>query len=767
LTLLVFALAIPVFLTIAISYADLLRDRRAAELEGSARTATNGASILAAFLRDLDGTTFATANLLAVAPLPLDQPTRGPYLASLMQRYPELRAFFITDPSGKVVASGNGEGIGVDLSTRSYIQALKSGADKVWSGSIVGLQSGDITVAFARTIGGGSVPVKGYLVCAFYPEKVMTRLKPVLPPAAQLIVIDERARVVYDSSATQPATTEIDVSNAFGVKEALAGDPVEIDGVATPVGSEARFGAIVPVATVGWALSVTRPAASLQSVIYGPLLGDTIAVLAALAVAAFIATLLANRLALPLRELSTVASSIARGERPVIPAASGGIEVEQLSAAMRTMQAAVAKREDEMRLLAAAGELLSGSLDYEEVLQRAARVAIPVFADWVVVDIVEDGRISRAAVAVADPARAERARRLRDRYPPSQPDPARRGEASRGPVARAIATRDPVLVREVTPEFLRSSARDDEELALYNALGPRSSMTQPLHIGDRVIGAVTFITSESGRRYDDADLDLGRQLARRMALSIENARLYYEVQQSLKTRDDFLAAVAHELKTPLTIISASTQLLQRRSGNGEADPSTTRIRGAVSRMTAFIEELLELVRRQADPTLELRRAPTDLVQVVRDVVANVGQVGHGQDVIVEAAEPVVGEWDGSRLERAVANLISNAIKYNRQDGRVWIRVATRHTPSGDIAECAVTDEGIGIPEADLPRIFERFTRGANVAGRVAGSGVGLAIVRQVVEQHGGDVVVTSVEGEGSTFTIRLPLAPDAATVAAG
>ncbi|TMC31833.1 MAG: ATP-binding protein, partial [Chloroflexi bacterium] len=129
--------------------------------------------------------------------------------------------------------------------------------------------------------------------------------------------------------------------------------------------------------------------------------------------------------------------------------------------------------------------------------------------------------------------------------------------------------------------------------------------------------------------------------------------------------------------------------------------------------------------------------------------------------------PVVGEWDAARLERAVANLVSNAIKYNRQNGRVWIRVGTRHTPSGDVAECAVADEGIGIPEADLARIFERFTRGANVTGRVAGSGVGLAIVRQVVEQHGGEVTVTSTEGKGSTFTIRLPLAPNAVAVAAG
>src|ERR671937_598995 len=248
-------------------------------------------------------------------------------------------------------------------------------------------------------------------------------------------------------------------------------------------------------------------------------------------------------------------------------------------------------------------------------------------------------------VAPAAPAREERARHLR----------------APGPILPAIETREPVVMHEVTAELLRGVARDSEELAVYNSLAPRSFMPLPLLIGDRVVGAVTFITAESGRRYGDADLDLARQLARRMALSIENARLYYEVQQSLKTRDDFLSAVAHELKTPLTVISASTQLLQRH--RGDSDASTTRIRGAVTRMTSFLVELLELVRRQADPTLALHRAPTDLVEVVRSVVADVRAVGHGQQVIVQADGPVVGEWDAARLEHAVANLVSNAIKY--------------------------------------------------------------------------------------------------------
>jgi signal transduction histidine kinase len=269
-----------------------------------------------------------------------------------------------------------------------------------------------------------------------------------------------------------------------------------------------------------------------------------------------------------------------------------------------------------------------------------------------------------------------------------------------------------------------------------------------------------FITAESGRVYTEAHLALARELARRVAVGVENARLYYEVRQSVRTRDDFLSAVAHELKTPLTVISGTAQLLRRRMQGDElmaSTPSLDRIMSAVSRMTAFIEELLELVRRQADPTLELHRAPTDLTELVRGVVSELTELSRGQVVDVETDGDVIGEWDAVRLERAITNVLGNAFKYNSASGRVLIRIGIEETPQGRVALCAVTDEGIGIPETDRARIFDRFARGANVAGQITGSGVGLTIVRQIVEQHGGTISVTSTVGRGSTFTIRLPL----------
>ena len=657
-------------------------------------------------------------------------------------------------------------GIGVDLSTRPYLPPLKAGAPKVWSGSITGLQSGDITVAFGRPISSATGTIRGFLITAFYPEKVIQVLRPDYPADARLVLIDERGHVLYDSGRQEPAASEIDVSGSPGVATALKGQVVPIDNVATPFTGDPQFGALIPITRTGWVLAVTRPVAGINAELAGRLLSDTLAVFATLAVAAIIASVIANRLSQPLRELSRVASGIARGDRPVIPEPTGGAEVEQLSAAMRTMQSAVAKREDELRLLASSAESLSGTLDYSETLRQAAHVAIPGFADWVVVDVLEGGVIARAEVATADPSRDAKAQELRRKFPPSQPS-----VNPGGPVPRAISSKEPVLMSQITQDFLAGVARHPEELELYQALGPRSFITAPLLVAGRAVGAVTFITAESGRYYTEDDLDLAKQLARRIALSIENARLYYEVQQSVRTRDDFLSAVAHELKTPLTVISASSQMLQRRQRSGtdtpEQDPSLIRIQGAVARMTAFIEELLELVRRQADPSLSLKLSAVDLVALVRGVVNDASQLAHGQEIVVEAAGPVLGDWDPIRLERAIDNLVGNAIKYNREDGTVRITVGIEDTSAGRMASVAVSDEGIGIPEADRPRIFDRFTRGANVAGRISGSGVGLAIVRQVVDQHGGTVDVVSAEGRGSTFTIRLPIAPATATVAAG
>jgi signal transduction histidine kinase len=156
--------------------------------------------------------------------------------------------------------------------------------------------------------------------------------------------------------------------------------------------------------------------------------------------------------------------------------------------------------------------------------------------------------------------------------------------------------------------------------------------------------------------------------------------------------------------------------------------------------------------------LALQRQPTDLVSLAQRVTAAQQQSTQRHSIRVEAAvEELVGTWDVNRVARALDNLLGNAVKYSPRGGEIVVTVRREDDAAGRWAVLEVRDPGVGIPEADLPRIFERFHRAGNVANEIAGSGIGLSSAREVVEQHGGCIAVTSREGEGSTFTVRLPL----------
>ena len=175
-------------------------------------------------------------------------------------------------------------------------------------------------------------------------------------------------------------------------------------------------------------------------------------------------------------------------------------------------------------------------------------------------------------------------------------------------------------------------------------------------------------------------------------------------------------------------------------------------------MARLVANLLDLAQPEADGPLALARRPTDLVALVRQAVA-AQQAGTGRHRLrVESGEAaLVGAWDAARLERVLGNLLGNAVKYSPDGGEIAVNVAREVDAAGAWALVSVRDDGLGIPAEDLPRVFERFHRGANVAGRIGGTGIGLAAARQVIEQHGGQVAVTSREGAGTTVTVRLPL----------
>jgi two-component system, OmpR family, phosphate regulon sensor histidine kinase PhoR len=229
-----------------------------------------------------------------------------------------------------------------------------------------------------------------------------------------------------------------------------------------------------------------------------------------------------------------------------------------------------------------------------------------------------------------------------------------------------------------------------------------------------------------------------------------------------RQKEQFLAAAAHDLKTPLTSIRGLVQVLERQLGRLDTQeaqrtqPMLTSIQTATRKMTSLIDELLDVSRLDATGQLTLNRSETDLVEIARAVIAaqRSGAPEHELE-LVTAAEQLIGWWDGPRLERALSNLVGNAVKYSPDGGTVRVEVSLEREGEAEWVLLSVTDQGIGIPTYDVERIFDRFQRGSNVPQNLAGSGVGLPYVRQVVREHGGSITVRSRPAENTTFTIRL------------
>lgn len=247
------------------------------------------------------------------------------------------------------------------------------------------------------------------------------------------------------------------------------------------------------------------------------------------------------------------------------------------------------------------------------------------------------------------------------------------------------------------------------------------------------------------------------------------ARASAEAEASLRARDETLAAISHDLRTPLTSIRALAQLLQRRIARGQAigpDELTDqlgRIEEQTVLMSRMIDDLLDVARLEAGRPLELRRDPCELVALTRRTVADVQRTTDRHRLRVQADTPeIIGNLDAARLERVLLNLLTNAVKYSPDGGEVVVTVRQEHTIAGETAVLAVRDSGIGIPASDLPRIFERFYRASNVGGRSRGTGLGLSAVQQIVEQHGGAITAESEPGVGTTITVRLPLTEEPA-----
>jgi PAS domain S-box-containing protein len=448
-----------------------------------------------------------------------------------------------------------------------------------------------------------------------------------------------------------------------------------------------------------------------------------------------------------------VASALANLSGSAISSA----ELYEAQSKMRAEAEAAGRRS---KFLAEASTLLASSLDYQTTLAQVAQLTVPELADWCAVDMAGDGgAVVRLAVAHADPAKVIWANELAHRYPV---DP----NAPNG-VPQVLRSGESELYPHIPDEMLVAGAIDEEHLQLMRDIGFTSAMVVPLSVQGKILGAITFVTAESGRHYAEADLAFVEDLARRAAVSIENARLYRSAQEarriaedSNRLKDEFLATVSHELRTPLTAMLGWTHLLR----HGHLDePSSARALETVERnarsQNQLIEDLLD-VSRIITGKLRLDVRPVDPGSFIDSAIEAVRPAAEAkeirlQKVIDTGVSAITG--DAGRLQQVVWNLLSNAIKFTPKGGRVQIKLERINSH----IEIAVTDSGAGIKAEFLPYVFDRFRQADGTTTREHGGlGLGLSIVRHLVELHGGTVEASSPgKGQGATFTVRLPLMP--------
>jgi signal transduction histidine kinase len=251
------------------------------------------------------------------------------------------------------------------------------------------------------------------------------------------------------------------------------------------------------------------------------------------------------------------------------------------------------------------------------------------------------------------------------------------------------------------------------------------------------------------------------QAVRSDAARAESDHARAEVESALQVRDDFLATVSHDLKTPLTGIRGLAQVLRRQFEAGrqlkpdEFIASLRKIEHSSLDMTAMIDELLDLARLQSGQPLDLRLKHADLTALTLGVVGDIRRTAPRHNIqFTSGIDRATGMFDSRRITRVLANALSNAVQYSPPGTDVTVSLEERRPGQADIA---IVDEGLGVPASDMPRLFERFYRGSNVRGRFDGLGIGLWCSRQIVEQHGGVITLDSREGFGTTVIISLPM----------
>jgi PAS domain S-box-containing protein len=388
-------------------------------------------------------------------------------------------------------------------------------------------------------------------------------------------------------------------------------------------------------------------------------------------------------------------------------------------------------------------------------VDRLTRSVVPELADWCTVYVPrEDGKIGAIAVGHVDPARAEAAFEMQRKHP-LEPD------LSWG-IPEVLRTGRSEIIADITDALLSAVAQDLEHLEAMRAYGMVSHLTVPLTVHGNVIGCLGLTNTTSGRRFSAEDLALAEEVAVRAALEIERVRLYQEMRRARadaeaasRAKDVFLAMLGHELRNPLAPILTALQLMRLRD-DGTSLKERSVIERQVNHLVRLVDDLLD-VSRITRGKIELAKQPIEIAEVIAKAIEMSSTLLEQQRHQLSVAVSPTGlrvDGDHARLAQVFSNLLTNAAKYTRPGGHVLV-AAQR---DGDEIVVRIRDDGEGIDPTLLAHVFDLFEQGERTIDRARGGlGIGLTIVKTLVELHGGRVRAHSEGlGTGSEFEVRLP-----------
>src|SRR5688572_3915525 len=373
------------------------------------------------------------------------------------------------------------------------------------------------------------------------------------------------------------------------------------------------------------------------------------------------------------------------------------------------------------RFLAEASRLLAESMDYAATLKTVARLAVPRIADWCVVDLMrDDGTMARVAIEHRDPERLALAHTLQENFPPL-------AGASAGP-SHVVHTGQTEFEPQISESRLEEIAPEAERRRLFSRLGMNSYISVMLSARDRVLGTITFFT-DAGRSLSADDVEMAEDLARRAATAIDNTWLYDQAQRAVRVRDDMLAIVTHDLRTPLSAIMTAAAIQIASASDDDVGRRVRQraetVRRAADHMGRLVRDLTDIGQMDAG-RFAINRSTQDVTALVREVVDTLqpGATQHGSELRAEIAGtiPPVGA-DGDRIVQVLSNLVTNAVKVGAP--QVTVRVENRDNE----VLFSVADKGPGIRNEDLPHMFDRYWRGKTAGYK--GTGLGLPISKQI------------------------------------